>query len=81
MKISKTRFHHITLNIDKKTTSDDFIIANHFDSLFTSTAGKLLIKVPKDKKTFSSFLTKQNTKIFQFPTTGEEIENVIIEDN
>ena len=35
-KISKTGSHHITLNIDNKTTSDDFIIANHFNSFFTS---------------------------------------------
>ena len=78
-KISKTGSHHITLNIDNKTTSDDFIIANHFDSFFTSIAGKLLKKIPKAKKTFSSFLTKKkNTKTFFLsPTTAEEIEDVI----
>ena len=37
-KIPKTGSHHITLN------SDDFIIANHFNSFFTSIAGKLLKK-------------------------------------
>ena len=41
-KISKTGYHHITLNIDNKTTSDDLIISNHFNSFFTSIAGKLL---------------------------------------
>ena len=58
-KISKTGSHHITLNIDKKTTSDDFIVANHFNSFFTPIAGKLLKKIPKAKKSFSSFLTKK----------------------
>ena len=42
--ISKTGSHHITLNVDNKTTSDNFIIANHFNSFFTSKAGKLLKK-------------------------------------
>ena len=58
-KISKTGSHHITLNIDNKTNSDDFIIANHFSNFFASIAGKLLKKIPKVKKSFSSFLTKK----------------------
>ena len=77
--ISKTGSHHITLNRDNKTTSDDFIIANHFNSFFRSIAGKLLKKVPKAKKTFSSFLTKNiyTKTFFLSPTTAEEIEDVI----
>ena len=60
------------MNIDSKTTSDNVIIANHFNSFFTSVAGKLLKKIPK--KTFSSFLTKQKQKNFLLsPTTAEEI--------
>ena len=74
MNISRTGSHRITLNVDNKTTSDDFIIANHFNSFFTSIAGKLLKKLPKNKKTFSSFLTK---KLQKSPTTAEEIEDVI----
>ena len=70
-KISKTGSHHITLNIDNKTTSDNFIIANHFNSFFTSIAGKLLKKIPKAKKTFRSFVTKKT--FFLSPTTAEEI--------
>ena len=35
-KISGSR--HVTLNVDNKTTSDDFIIANHFNSFFTPIA-------------------------------------------
>ena len=67
--ISKTGSHHITLNIDNKTTSDDFIIANHFNNFFMSIAGKLLKKIPKAKKTFSSFLTKkiQNHSFYLLP--------------
>ena len=77
-KTSKTRSHHITLNIDNKTTSDDFIIANHFNSFFMSIAGRLLQKIPKAKKSFISFMTKKNTKTFFLsPTTAEEIEDVI----
>ena len=60
--ISKAGSHHITLNIDNKTTSDDFIIANYFNNFFMSIAGKLLKKIPKAKKTFSSFLTKKIQK-------------------
>ena len=71
------------MNIDNKTTSDDFIIANQFSSFFASIAGKLLKKIPKAKKSFSSFLTKKkkkkkNTKtFFSSPTTAEEIKDVI----
>ena len=60
------------MNIDSKTTSDNVIITNHFNSFFTSIAGKLLKKIPK--KTFNSFLTKQKQKNFLLsPTTAEEI--------
>ena len=59
------------MNIDNKTTSDNFIIANHFNSFFTSIAGKLLKKIPKAKKTFRSFVTKKT--FFLSPTTAEEI--------
>ena len=66
----------LTLNIDNKTISDDHIIANHFNSFFTSIAGKLLKKIPKAKKTFDSFLTKSNAKTFFLsPTTPEEVLN------
>ena len=33
---------YVTFNIDNKTISEDFTIANHFNSFFTSIAGKLL---------------------------------------
>ena len=63
------------MNIDNKTTSDNFIIANHFNRFFMSIAEKLLKKNPKTKKTFSSFLRKKNTKaLFLSPTTAEVIK-------
>ena len=64
------------LNIDNKTISDDHIVANHFNSFFTSIAGKLLKKIPKAKMTFDSFLIKTNAKTFFLsPTTPEEVLN------
>ena len=65
-KIPRTGSHHITLNIDNKTTSGDFVIANHFNSFFTSIVGKLLKQIPKDKKAFSSFLIKRKYKKILF---------------
>ena len=53
---------HITLNIYSKTTSDDFIIAKHFNNFFTSIAEKLLKKIIEAKKAFSSFLTGKKQK-------------------
>ena len=39
-----------------------------------SIAGRLLKKIPQASKTFSSFLTKKNTKTFFLsPITAEEI--------
>ena len=73
-KTSKNVSQKLTLNIDNKTISDDHIIANHFNSFFTSIAGKLLKKIPKAKKTFDSILTKSNAKTFFLsPTTPEEV--------
>ena len=78
LKISNTGSHPITLNVDNKTTPDDFIIANHFNSFFASIAEKLLKKIPKAKKTFSSFLRKKHIKTFFLsPATAEEIADVI----
>ena len=60
-------------------TSDDFIIANHFNSSFTSIAEKLLKKIPKAKKTCSSSLWKKNTKMFFLsPTTAEKIADELL---
>ena len=57
------------MNRDNKTTSDDFIIANRFNSFFTAVAGKLRKNIPKAKKNTKTF--------FLYPTTAEEIEDVI----
>ena len=45
-KIPKNVSQKLTLNIDNKTVSDDHI-ADHFNSFFTSIAGKLHKKIPK----------------------------------
>ena len=75
-KTSKNVSQKFTLNIDNKTISDDHIIANYFNSLLTSIAGKLLKKIPKTKKASDSFLTKSNAKtLFLSPTTPEEVLN------
>ena len=75
-KTSNNISQKLTLNIDNKTISDDHIIANHFNSFFTSIAGKLLKKIPKAKKISDSFLTKSNAKTFFLsPTTPEEVLN------
>ena len=41
------------LNINEKTTTDNKIIANHFNEFFTSIAGKLTEQVPTPKSTFT----------------------------
>ena len=47
---------------------------NYFKTYFET--NKRLEKIPKAKKTFSSFVTKKNTKTFFLsPTTAEEIED------
>ena len=77
-KSSKKGSHQLILNIDHKTTSDDYIIANHLNSFFTSIAGKILKKIPKAKKTFNSFLKKSNTKsLFLSPTTPGKVASIL----
>ena len=77
-KSSKKGSHQLILNIDYKTTSDDYIIANHFNSFFTSIAGKILKKIAKAKKAFNSFLTKSNTKtLFLSSTTPGEVTSIL----
>ena len=61
-----------------KQHQDDYIIANHFNSFFTSVAGKILKNIPKAKKTFNSFLTKSNTKIlFLSSTTLAKVASIL----
>ena len=74
----KKESQQLTLNIDNKTISVDYIIANHFNNFFTSIAGKLLKKIPKAKKNFNSFLTKSNTKtLFLSPTPPDKVANIL----
>ena len=61
-----------------KQHQDDYIIANHFNSFFTSVAGKILKNIPKAKKTFNSFLTKSNTKtLFLSSTTLAKVASIL----
>ena len=61
-----------------KQHQDDHIIANHFNSFFTSVAGKILKNIPKAKKTFNSFLTKSNTKtLFLSSTTLAKVASIL----
>ena len=57
-KISKKGSQRLTLNINNKTILDEHIVANHFNSFFTSIAGKLLKKTSETRETSNSFLTK-----------------------
>ena len=57
-KISKKGSQRLTLNINNKTILDEYIVANHFNSFFTSIAGKLLKKTSETRETSNSFLTK-----------------------
>ena len=52
----------INLNIDNETITDDKVIFNHFNQLFSSIAGKLVRKIPNTTKTFGSCLSKQSEK-------------------
>ena len=45
----------LTLNIDNKTISDDHIIANYFNSFFTSIAGELLKRFQRLKSPLIPF--------------------------
>ena len=66
------------LNINKKTTTDNKIIANHFNEFFISIARKITGKILTPKSTFHSYLTKTNEKSFFInPTTSEEIEGIV----
>ena len=61
-----------------KQHQDDYIIANHFNSFFTSVAGKILKNIPKAKKTFNSFLTKSKTKtLFLSSTTLAKVASIL----
>ena len=77
-KSSKKGSHQLILNIDNKTTSDDYIIANHFNCFFASIARKILKKIPKAKKTFNSFFTKSNTRtLLLSPTTPAKVASIL----
>ena len=59
-------------------TTNAQLIANHFNSFFTSAAAKLNEKIVKAKKTFSHYLGQiTDETIFLLPTTPADIESLI----
>ena len=59
---NKKSIQNINLNIDNETITDDKVIFNHFNKLFSSIAGKLVRKIPDTTKTFGSYLNRQSEK-------------------
>ena len=54
------------------------LIANHFNTFFTSVAAKLNEKIVKAKKPFSHYLGQiTDETIFLYPTTPADIESLI----
>ena len=75
----KQKYHkQISLDIDNVTVTDELIIANHFNTFFTSIAQKLLRLIPPTQKTFQTYLKNRNqNSFFLTPTTTEEIGDII----
>ena len=75
---NKKSIQNINLNIDNETITDDKVISNHFNKLFTSIAGKLVRKIPNTTKTFDLYLNKQSEKsFFLSPILPDDIEALI----
>ena len=53
---NKKLIQSIKLNIDNETITDDKVISNHFNKLFSS--------IPNATKIFDSYLNKQSEKSF-----------------
>ena len=61
---NKKSIQNINLHIDNETITDDKVISSHLYKFFSSTAGKLVRKIPNTTKTFDSYLNKQSEKPF-----------------
>ena len=69
---------NINLTIDSETITNDKVISNHFNKLFSSIAGKLVRKKPNTIKTFDSYLNKQSEKSsFLSPISPDDFEALI----
>ena len=72
MELLKKCNKQITLNINKKFTTDNKIIENHFNDAITSIARKLVEKIPTLK------LAKTNQNYFSINYfSSEQIANII----
>ena len=68
----------ISLEINGTVTSDPLLVANSFNSYFSSVADKIRSKIPESDKHFSSFLKQPNlNSIFLSPATSEEVCKLI----
>ena len=67
-----------SLIIGETITTNAKLIANHFNTFFTSVAAKLNEKIVKAKKLFSHYLGQTTDEtIFLSPTTPAEVESLI----
>ena len=67
-----------SLLIGETITTNAKLIANHFNTFFTSVAAKLNEKIVKAKKPFSHYLGQiTDETIFLYPTTPADIESLI----
>ena len=67
-----------SLLIGETITTNAKLIANHFNTFFTSVAAKLNEKIVKSKKPFSHYLGQTTDEtIFLSPTTPADIESLI----
>ena len=68
----------ISLRIDDIVTSNPDIVANSFNSYFSSVADKIRSKIPESDKHFTSFLKHPNlNSIFLSLVTPEEVQKII----
>ena len=64
---NKKLIQSIKLNIDNETITDDKVISNHFNKLFSS--------IPNATKIFDSYLNKQSEKsFFLSPISPDDVE-------
>ena len=67
-----------SLLIGETITTNAKLIANHFNTFFTSVAAKLNEKIVKAKKPFSHYLGQiTDETIFLSPTTPADIESLV----
>ena len=67
-----------SLLIGETITANAKLIANHFNTFFTSVAAKLNEKIVKAKKPFSHYLGETTDEtIFLSPTNPAEVESLI----